>query len=174
MFRVSVVCALVVAGLAIAVPAIGSAGKVVFHSHENFRDSFADEFCGIQGTSVVKGVDNFQLLSDNTFRDNFEVNQVFAATASGKSVVLHVAEQVVGTDQPIDNGDGTVTVVYTFKGLPEQLRLQNGRVLSRDAGSVTFTSFLTRRRSTSSPRPCPAKKGRTPTSTATSPSSAMS
>jgi hypothetical protein len=50
-----------------------------------------------------------------------------------------VAEQFTGNDDPIDNGDGTVSFVGTFKGLPEQIRLKNGRLLSRDAGNVTFT-----------------------------------
>ena len=34
------------------------------------------------------------------------------------------------------------TFVNTFKGLPEQIKLPNGRVLSRDAGSVTFTLLI--------------------------------
>jgi hypothetical protein len=127
-----------VAGVAVVMPASGVAAKPVFMSHENFTDTFDDNICGIPGTSVVRGVDNFAALADNTVRDNFELNQVFTATASGKSIVIHVGEHFTGTDEGLDNGDGTVTFVNTFKGLPELIKLQNGRVLSRDAGAVTF------------------------------------
>jgi FlaG/FlaF family flagellin (archaellin) len=121
---------------------IGSAAAPVVHEHENFTDTFADSVCGIPGTSVVRGVDTFTLSADNLFKDNFEVTQTFTAADSGKSIVFHVAEQVTGNDEPIDNGDGTLTFVNTFKGLPEQIRLPNGPVLTRDAGVVTFTILV--------------------------------
>ncbi len=119
---------------------VTAAPRIIAHFHENFTDSFPSEICGIAGTSVVRGVDNFTVFSDNTFSDNFAVNQTFTATASHKSIVLHVAEHVTGTDAPIDNGDGTVTFITTFKGLPEQFRIANGPLLLRDAGTVTFTN----------------------------------
>src|SRR5215207_9630734 len=54
-----------------------------------------------------------------------------------------VANQVSGTEEPIDNGDGTVTFVATVKGLPEKLKIPHGPTLSRDAGIVTqTTTFL--------------------------------
>ncbi len=57
--------------------------------------------------------------------------------------MLHVCQQFTGLNEPIDNGDGTVTFVSTFsRALLEQIRLTNGRVLSRDAGRVTFTSIF--------------------------------
>jgi hypothetical protein len=127
---------------ALTVAAAGSAAKPTMQSHENFTDTFDDEICGIAGTSEVRGVDNFTLYADNTFKDNFELQQTFTAAGSGKSIVFHVAQHVTGNDEPIDNGDGTLTFVNTFKGLPEQIKLPNGRVLSRDAGSVTFTLLI--------------------------------
>jgi len=120
-------------------PGSGMAAGPVDRSHENFTDTFPDELCGIAGTSVVKGVDNFMLFGDNTYSDNFTVNQTFTATASGKSVVIHVGQRVTGLDDPIVNADGTLTFIDTFKGLPEQLRIKNGPLLSRDAGVVTLT-----------------------------------
>ena len=142
MVRLSVLAALVAAIVAGALPASGTAAQVVFHAHDSFRDSFPDEICGIAGTSVVRGVDDFQVLADNMIRDMFEINQVFTASASGKAVTLHVAEQYSSNDAPIDNGDGTITFVETFKGLPEMLKLPGGGLLSRDAGVVTFTTTL--------------------------------
>ena len=132
-------CVAIASLFVVAVPGHVTAARVIAHFHENFTDSFPDEICGIAGTSVVRGVDNFTVLSNNTISDNFTVNQTFTATASHKSIVLHVAQQVTGTDAPIDNGDGTVTFITTFKGLPEQIRIANGPLLLRDAGTVTFT-----------------------------------
>jgi len=126
----------------LAVAGVASAARPIVHEHENFTDTFADSVCDIPGTSVVDGVDNFTLYPDNTFKDNLELTQTFTATASGKSIRFHVAQQVTGNDQPIDNGDGTITFVSTFKGLPEQVKLANGSVLTRDAGVVTFTTIL--------------------------------
>ena len=132
---ISAVAALVAAG-------IGSAARPVIHEHENFTDSFPDAVCDTPGASVARGVDNFTLYPDNTFKDDFEVTQTFTATQSGKSIRFHVANQVTGNDEPIDNGDGTITFVSTFKGLPEQIKLPNGPLLTRDAGVVTFTTIL--------------------------------
>jgi hypothetical protein len=59
------------------------------------------------------------------------------SAATGKSVLIFFAAQQVNA-APIDNGDGTVTFVTTFKGLPEMIKLPNGRVLSRDVGFIGF------------------------------------
>ena len=138
--------ALVALGSAVAAATtlvgIGAAARPVIHEHENFNDTFADSICDIPGTSVVRGVDNFTLYPDNRFKDEFELHQTFTATASGKSLVFHVAQNQTGNDEPIDNGDGTITFVSTFKGLPEKIKLPNGRVLTRDAGNVTITTVL--------------------------------
>jgi hypothetical protein len=142
MGRVAFISGVVAAIVAVVMPGSGVAAKPVFHSHENFSDTFPDNVCGIPGTSVVRGVDNTTVYANNTFKDNFTLNQVFTATASGKSIRIHVADQVTGNDEPIDNGDGTVTFVNTFKGLPEQLKITNGPVLSRDAGVVTLTQIF--------------------------------
>jgi hypothetical protein len=113
------------------------AAPLVDRFHGTFSDTFQDTICGIEGTSVVNGMDNIQVFADGTFKDEFRLNQVFTSAANGKSVLLFAANQFVGRG-PIDNGDGTVTFTSTFKGLPEKIKLPNGAVLSRDAGFVTF------------------------------------
>ncbi len=133
-------CVALAALFVVAVPSSVIAAPAIFRAHDNFVDSFPDQLCGIKGTSVVRGVDNFQLSANNTFTDNLSLNQTFTATASQKSVVLHVADHVTGLDGPIDNGDGTVTFITTFRGLPEQVRIANGPLLFRDAGTVTLTT----------------------------------
>jgi hypothetical protein len=46
---------------------------------------------------------------------------------------------VTGLNDPIQNADGTITFINTFKGLPEKLSIAGGPTLSRDAGVVTLT-----------------------------------
>jgi hypothetical protein len=114
-----------------------AAAPIVEQFHGTFSDTFADNICGIDGTTVVNGMDNIQIFADGTFKDQFRQNYVFTSAATGKSVLLFVAQQFTGVG-PIDNGDGTVTFVATFKGLPEKLKIPNGPILSRDAGYVSF------------------------------------
>jgi hypothetical protein len=113
------------------------AAPIVSHFHGTFSDTFADNICGIDGTSVVSGMDNIQEFADGTFKDQFRLDQFFTSAATGKSVEIFVAEQFTSKG-PIDNGDGTVAFVDTFKGMPEKLKIPHGPILSRDAGNVTF------------------------------------
>ena len=139
MARFTFFCVIVAAIVAVVVPGTGIAAKPVFHEHANFSDTFADNICGIDGTSVLNIVDNFTVYADGTFRDTSNFNLVFTATTSGKSVQIFSAGQVSGLADPIDNGDGTITFVNTFKGLPEKLKIPMGPTLSRDAGVVTLS-----------------------------------
>ena len=106
--------------------------------HGTISDTFPDNICGIDRTSVFSAVDNIQLFADETFKAEVRVNQVFTSGATGKSVLIFSADQFTATGPPIDNGDGTITFTETLKGLMEKLKLPNGTVLSRDAGLVTF------------------------------------
>jgi hypothetical protein len=114
-------------------------------------------------------MDNIQVFADGTFKDQFRQNYVFTSTATGKSVLLFVAQQFIGAG-PIDNGDGTVTFTSTFKGLPEKIKLPNGTVLSQDVGFVTFNDTFDA--AISSGRRSRPRTGPTPISTAASRSSA--
>jgi len=137
--------ALVLAGaLALTIAASGSASAAapVVNEHSMFTDTFSDEVCGISGTSTVNVVDNFKLYADGTFLDTSRFRQVFTAE-NGKSVVIFSAGQVSGLNDPIENADGTITFINTFKGLPEKLSVPGGPTLSRDAGVVTLAqTFL--------------------------------
>jgi hypothetical protein len=102
-----------------------------------FTDTFPDEICGFTGSSTVNIVDVFTLTSDNMFRDRGSFKQTFTSD-NGKSLTINAAGTV--TSQPIQNPDGTVTIVTTFIGLPEKLQILKGPVLSLDAGTATITS----------------------------------
>lgn len=135
MARIALASAAVVVAVCIAGSAL--AGKQVDRSHENFTDGpFPDTFCGIDGQSTVHGVNSLSFRGD-TFTEHLELTQVFTADESGKSIVAHVAQRVTGLADPIVNEDGTLTFINTFQGLPEQIRIPHGPVLSQDAGAVT-------------------------------------
>ena len=113
------------------------AAPLVDRFHDSFSDTFPDNVCGIDGTSAINVVANVQEFADGTFKLELNQKQVFTSAATSKSVLIAFAAQQVNTG-PIDNGDGTVTFVTTFKGLPERIKLPNGRVLTRDAGIIGF------------------------------------
>jgi len=134
--------ALVLAGaLALTIGAAGaaSAAAPIENHHTRSTDTFRDKVCGIRGTSVINVVDNFKLYADGTFRDTSRFRQVFTAR-NGKSVVIFSAGQVTGLNDPIQNADGTITFINTYKGLPEKLSIAGGPTLSRDAGNVTLAT----------------------------------
>jgi hypothetical protein len=124
--------------LVVALPATGVAAGPTVNEHSRFTDTFPDEICGIAGTSTIEVVDNFRLYDDGTFLDTARFRQVFTADDSGKQVQISSAGQVSGPFDPIDNGDGTITFINTFKGLPEKLSIPGGPTLLRDAGNVTI------------------------------------
>jgi hypothetical protein len=136
-------CALVAVlglGLLVGLPGLGTAAAPILNEHDRFTDTFPGQFCGIPGTSSITVVDNFKLYADGTFRDTALFRNIFTATASGKQVEIFSANQTRGIDEPIDNGDGTVTFVATFKGIPEKLSIFHGPTLLRDAGNVTVAT----------------------------------
>ena len=70
-----------------------AAAPIVEQFHGTFSGTFSGSICGIDGTSVVSGMDNIQVFADGTFKDQFRLNQVFTSTATGKSVLIFVANQ---------------------------------------------------------------------------------
>jgi hypothetical protein len=122
--------------LALASPMIGVAAAPIVNDHSRFTDTFPDNICGIPGSSTINVVDNFKLYADGTFHDTATFKLVFTADRTGKQIQIMSAGQVSGPVDPIDNGDGTITFVATFKGLPEKLSIPNGPTLLRDAGNA--------------------------------------
>jgi hypothetical protein len=137
--------ALVVAGaLALTIAASGgaSAAAPVDNVHGVSTSTSADQLCGIDGTSTFTTVVNIKVFADNTVLDNTLNRQVFTA-GNGKSVEILAAGQVSGSNDPIQNADGTVTFITTFTGLVEKLSIAGGPTLSRDAGTATLAdTFL--------------------------------
>ena len=124
--------------VALSFPVSGIAAKPVVHEHFTIHDTFADNFCGIDGTSVVNGVGDYTEYANGTYKLTQSIKQIFTATASGKSLEFQLAGPILGAVNPIDNGDGTVTFVTTFKGLAEKIKVAHGPTLPRDAGVITL------------------------------------
>jgi hypothetical protein len=132
--------ALVLAGaLALTIAASGgaSAAGPIVNEHNRSTGTIRDHVCGIRGTSTFRSVDNFKLYANGTFRETIWFRVLFTAD-NGKSVVIFSAGQVSGPADPVQNADGTITFINTFKGLPEKLSIAGGPTLSRDAGRVTI------------------------------------
>jgi hypothetical protein len=110
---------------------------------DQFTDGpFADEICGVTGTTTVHGTSVFREGADGTFFAGGTFWAVFTAD-NGKSVTLFAAGPVKQTSPPIiDEAAGTITFYTTFVGLPEKLSITNGPTLSLDAGTVTFVDVF--------------------------------
>jgi len=138
MRRIALFCLTVASIVAVVIPSGGVAANLVFHSHNNFSNTFADNACGIPGTGTAEGVENFQAFADGTFRGEFHLNLTFTSTATGQSIQLLAADQSTGNFHAIVHEDGTFTFTTTYKGLTVLLKIPNGPTLSRDAGVITF------------------------------------
>jgi hypothetical protein len=126
-----------------------AAAPLVQHYHFAFTCTFPSqepcpvqlpaEQCGIPGTTVEREWGNVQVFADGTSKMELKETYTFTSSVTGKSFESRSAAQLTNNTVPIDNGDGTVSFVYTFNGLEQQLKLPNGPVLARDVGPVTFT-----------------------------------
>ncbi|HKD33447.1 MAG TPA: hypothetical protein VKB73_08260 [Gaiellaceae bacterium] len=137
MSKLVALTALVGALVLATVASTAGAAPLTDRFHDSFKDNFPDNVCGIDGTTALSVVANVQVFADGTFKLELNQDQLFTSAATGKSVLISFHAQQVNAG-PIDNGDGTITFVTTFKGLPERIKLPNGPVLSRDAGFIGF------------------------------------
>jgi len=122
----------------LALPGGALAAKPTFH--DKIDVTFEDvDICGVVGTLRVTG-SQVVTLGATTVKVTGQVTQVFTAP-DGRTAVIQSAGQFTGTFT--DNGDGTITFVDTFKGLPEKIssRGQGGTEL-RDAGIISFITTI--------------------------------
>jgi hypothetical protein len=146
------VAAAVMGATAIVLMAPGaSAAPLVQHYHFAFTCSstspepcpveLPDEQCDIPGTTVDSQWGDVQIFADRATMEAKE-RYTFTSALTGKSFESFAALQETSNTSPIDNGDGTVGFVFTFKGLEQQIRLPNGPPLIRDVGPIAFTLTL--------------------------------
>jgi hypothetical protein len=126
------------AALTATAPALGLAAAPVINEHFNFTsDPYVQNWCGIEGTSVDRVVGHFKLDASGASIENIQSKSLFTATASGKSMEIHITG-LVKVSAPIDNGDGTFTVIVRNMGSRPQFKLPNGPLLVRSGGQGIF------------------------------------
>lgn len=123
--------------VALAVPGAALAAKPIFAFHDHFTDSFPGEVCGIPVQIKLVVTDNFFAYADGSFKDAGSLMSTFTNPDNGKAVVVSSAGTLTGTFV-IDQQANTITFVTTYKGLPEKIQTAHGRVLTRDAGVISF------------------------------------
>jgi len=132
----------VAAAAATALFALGAssvaAAPIVDHAHFTSNDTYSDSRCGLDVTIVESFMVNTQVFND-TIKLEIKDTQVITSKATGKSVQQFSADQQTNILQPIDNGNGTTSLLFKFTGLEQRLKIPNGPVLARDAGPITFT-----------------------------------
>jgi hypothetical protein len=133
---------MVAATVAVAASAVAHADPPET-THGNFDDTFENvDVCGINVDIRARGTFTDHVYFDNEgnftrFKSTASVKQTLTAD-NGKSVIIQNAGQFTDTDGIVDEAAGTITFVYTYKGLPEQIRTPHGPVIVRDAGVITF------------------------------------
>jgi hypothetical protein len=119
-------------------PASALGAKPIEQFHDHFTDSFSEEICGIPVDTKLVVTDNFLLYADESFKDTSSFKSTVTNPANSKSAVISSAGLVSGSAPIVDEEAGTITFLTSFKGLPEKIQTNNGPVLLRDAGFVTF------------------------------------
>jgi hypothetical protein len=130
-----------IAALAILPAGALGAKPEIFHAH--FLDTEEDvDVCGVIVDVVAEGVFTDKAFFDQEgnfvrFMSTVSVKVTFTAE-NGKSVVVQAAQQAIDAEPIVDEEAGTITFVFTIKGLPEKIQTAHGPVLLRDAGIITF------------------------------------
>ena len=119
--------------LALVLAAMAPAGTI---GHDHFTsDPYPDSWCGLAGTSVDRVVANFPTADES--RASINVLTTFTVTATGKSLEIR-ATGVRKEGAPIDNGDGTFSMIFTNAGLSPMFKIPNGPVIGVDVGLIMF------------------------------------
>lgn len=121
--------------LAAGVPALGAAQPVV-NEHDHFTsDPYADNWCGIAGTSVDTVVAHYIEQASGASIETVNITTLFTATATGKSMEIRQTG-VRRAGAPIENGDGTYSVFFTNAGHSPSFKMPNGPPIVLNVGLV--------------------------------------
>jgi hypothetical protein len=129
--------------VALVVAPAGALGAKPERFHERVVDFFqAEDVCGLTVDVAVAGVftdlvffdkdGNFvRFVSLSSFRITY-------TDADGDSVIVRNAN-LFESREIVNEQAGTITIVTTYKGLPEKIQTAQGPVRLRDAGIITFS-----------------------------------
>jgi hypothetical protein len=131
MWRLIVLAGSIALLAALALPVSSAGAAQIGHDHFT-SDPYPDNWCGIDGTSVDQVVANY---TEDGSRTSLNVTTLFTATTSGKSMEIRQTG-LRREGAPIDNGDGTYSVVHTNAGQSPSFKLPNGPVIALDVGLI--------------------------------------
>jgi hypothetical protein len=124
---------LMASAVALALAAVATAGGI---GHDHFTsDPYPDSWCNLAGTSVDQVVANYTTADES--RASINVLTTFTVTATGKSLEIR-STGVRKEGAPIDNGDGTFSLIFTNAGLSPMFKVPNGPVIGVDVGLIMF------------------------------------
>ena len=106
-------------------------------SHEQIRidETFQEELCGIPVTTHVVVTGPVNVTSNGRLTDNTNV-RLTHTNADGDWLRNHISGQF--REVVTDNGDGTITVVQTHRGLHERLVSADGPEAAFDRGQIVL------------------------------------
>jgi hypothetical protein len=102
---------------------------------------FPDEVCGISVMHEVHFIDNFGSKADGSSFDAGQVVETFTA-ANGRGVKITFDAGLEENAAPINNPDGTTTLVFTYSGLDVKTQAVGGPVLEQGTGRIQVTVVL--------------------------------
>ena len=123
--------------VALALPGATLAAKPILAFHDHFTDSFSSEVCGIPVQIDIVVTDNFSVFADGSTKDAGSSMVTYTNPDNGNAVVVSSAGTITSSFV-VDEQANTITFVTTYKGLPEKIQTAHGRVLTRDAGIISF------------------------------------
>ena len=130
---VAVVCLL---ALAMAPAALAAKGT---HEQVTIDDTSEEELCGIPVTTHLVVTGPVNTTSGGRVTDNTRV-RVTWTNDDGTWLANDISGQFRQTET--DNGDGTVTVVQTNRGVHERLRSADGIEAAFDRGQIVFRTVI--------------------------------
>jgi hypothetical protein len=78
-------------------------------------------------------------ISGGVETDRYELKSTFTSNVNGAVVLFHESGQQTYDLNPVPNADGGYAFTVSYQGKPEQFKLPNGPMLTRDAGQITIT-----------------------------------
>jgi hypothetical protein len=122
-----------------------AAAQPIERSHEHIVDTFPGEICDIPVTVTIDIIENIVVRLAKSGFPLFQTTGPGTVTLTnpetGKSITVRFTGAVKDLTV-VDNGDGTITVRTAVTGIPEEIRLSDGTVASRDVGRVVFATVL--------------------------------
>jgi hypothetical protein len=104
------------------------------------------DVCGVTVDVAGEGVFTIRNFFDE--EGNFtrflltQSDKITYTAANGKSVIVQHTGQQIAPPGVVDETAGTLTTLFTFKGVPAKVQTANGPVLLRDVGLLTATATL--------------------------------